>query len=74
MSFPVTVHVMEDSRNDGHVRARVFIGRNAGSRGKSGELVMRTDEWDELRGDLERALGHRFEVTQCHVDAASTTT
>lgn len=44
----VTVLLREDARNPGHVRIRVFVGRNPGSRGCAGQLVLRTDEWDEI--------------------------
>lgn len=49
---PVTWLFVEIDRNEAHVRVNVFIGRQPGSRGRAGELVLRTDEWDELRGRL----------------------
>lgn len=36
-------------RNPAHVRVGVWAGRQIGSRGKSGELVFRTDEWVAIR-------------------------
>jgi len=36
-------------RNPGHCGVQLFIGRNEGARGNSGEITMRTDEWDELQ-------------------------
>lgn len=50
---PVTVMFREDGRNPGHARVSVFVGRQPGARGHSGQLVLRTDEWDELRRVLE---------------------
>jgi len=44
----VTVALREDDRNPGHVRVSVFVGRRPGSRGHSGQIVLRTDEWDDL--------------------------
>jgi hypothetical protein len=42
-------------RNPRHTRVSVFAGTRAGSRGHSGVLVFRTEEWraleDILRGD-----------------------
>lgn len=48
----VSIAFRENSRNPGHVRVSVFIGRNKGARGNSGEIVVRTDEWDELRHQI----------------------
>lgn len=57
---PVTAHLREDGRNPGHARVSVFIGRQPGARGHSGQLVLRTDEWEELRAMLiERDEQHR---------------
>lgn len=47
----VTVRMQERSRNSGHVRVKVWAGRDPGHRGLCGELTFRTDEWDELRAD-----------------------
>ena len=52
MGDPVTVRLREDIRNPGHVHLSVFVGRHDGSRGHSGQLVLRTDEWDELRAKI----------------------
>jgi hypothetical protein len=38
--------------NPAHVRVGVWVGRNVGARGKSGELVFRVDEWDHVRERL----------------------
>lgn len=54
---PVTVSVREDDRNEAHVHLSVFVGRNPGARGRSGTLVLRTDEWDELRRVLAQREG-----------------
>jgi len=45
---PVTVAFRVDRQNPGHTFASVFIGRNVGARGHSGQLTIRTDEWNEL--------------------------
>lgn len=63
-SAPVTVTFREDDRNDAHVRVSVFIGRNEGARGHAGQLVMRTDEWDEARPWLE-TFGEWRHVLEC---------
>lgn len=52
---PVTIAFREDARNPAHVSLSVFIGRNEGARGLAGHLVVRTNEWDELRTLLEKA-------------------
>jgi hypothetical protein len=44
----VTVMMREVWRNPGHTGVQIFVGRNPGARGCSGEVTMRTDEWDEL--------------------------
>ena len=49
MARHVTITFREDERNEAHVRVSVFVGRNPGARGHSGQLVLRTDEWDEAR-------------------------
>lgn len=51
----------ENSRNPGHCRISVFVGRKRGSRGHSGEIVLRTDEWDEIR---ESFAGGLFEFQE----------
>lgn len=53
MFGPVSVALREVSRNPGHTRVQVFVGRTPGSRGMSGTLVLRTDEWDELAAMIE---------------------
>lgn len=50
-SVSVGYRVVE--RNPGHTTVSVFSGRQEGSRGHSGTLVFRTDEWDELPCDSE---------------------
>lgn len=50
---PVGVTMVETDRNPAHVRVKVWAGRNKGSRALAGELTFRTDEWDELREQLE---------------------
>ena len=62
MSEPVTVAFRETTRNPGHVRVSVFVGRNDGARGNSGELTLRTDEWDELQEAIRNNNG------RMHVD------
>jgi hypothetical protein len=42
--------------NAGHVKVQVFVGRNAGSRGNSGELTIRRDEWEALQAEIEEDL------------------
>lgn len=45
---PVTVTLRVDHQNPGHTWVTVFCGRNEGARGRAGQLVFRTDEWNEL--------------------------
>ena len=47
-----TVHLRVFDRNPGHTKAHVFVGRNPDARGNSGVLTFRTDEFDELFGDI----------------------
>lgn len=54
MDESVSVGFRENTRNPGHVRVSVFVGRNEGARGHSGEIVIRTDEWDELVDRINR--------------------
>jgi hypothetical protein len=51
---PVTALFRVVDRNPAHVRVVVWVGRNVGARGKSGELVFRVDEWDRVRAWLGR--------------------
>lgn len=57
---PVSVAFREDERNPGHVKVSVFIGRNPGSRGHSGQITIRTDEWDEMVEQIE-IIGHPYQ-------------
>lgn len=52
---PTSMGVKVIDRNPRHTRVTVFIGRTPGSRGKSGELTLRSDEFDEMvaTGELE---------------------
>lgn len=52
---PVTMGLRVDDANPGHTRLSVFVGRNPGARGHAGHLVLRTDEWDEIRTAVEDA-------------------
>ena len=45
----VTVGFRFNRMNPGHVTVSIFAGPNLGSRGHSGELVFRTDEWPIVR-------------------------
>lgn len=47
-----TVLLREVSRNEGHTKVAVFVGRGRGSRGYAGTLTLRTDEWDSLSSDF----------------------
>lgn len=49
---PVKLAFRVDERGPGHTKVSVFVGRQVGSRGHSGQLVFRTDEWDELSSGL----------------------
>ena len=51
----VTIAIDIDDQNPGHTRGRLFVGRNPGARGMSGQVVFRTDELTELaeRGVIE---------------------
>lgn len=44
----VTCGMRVDSSNEAHTMVSVFVGRNEGARGHSGNLVFRTDEWREI--------------------------
>lgn len=37
-----------DDRNAGHTRFTIFVGRNPDARGNAGQLILRTDEFDEI--------------------------
>jgi hypothetical protein len=50
----VTLAFREDERNGGHCRVSVFVGRDVGWRGYAGQILLRIDEWDELRERLLR--------------------
>jgi hypothetical protein len=54
MERPTKIALRVNDRNPGHVRLSLFVGRNPGSRVHAGEIVVRTDEWDELRDRIER--------------------
>lgn len=45
---PVTVAIRVDECNPAHVYASLFVGRNRGARGHSGDVVFHTDELAEL--------------------------
>jgi len=45
-----------------HVHAVVFVGRNKGSRGRAGELIMREEEWEVFRAALERGFGTALDL------------
>lgn len=47
---PPTIHLRIDDANPGHTRLSVFVGRNPGARCHSGQIVLRTDEWEQLLG------------------------
>lgn len=49
---PVIVGFRVDDVNPGHVHVSIFSGRNVGSRGHSGHLVFRADEWPEVRASF----------------------
>lgn len=53
---PLTVGLKVTNWSPGHTTASFFAGRNPDARGRSGELVFRNDEWDELQPVFE-ALG-----------------
>jgi hypothetical protein len=45
---PVTVWLRLDDRTGGHTHLSVFVGRDPGSRGHAGVIVLRNDELEEL--------------------------
>ena len=51
-SRPVSLMLRIVDQNAGHTTCTVWIGRTPGSRGNSGSLVIRTDEFDELVAQL----------------------
>lgn len=51
-----SVAVREDFRNQAHVQLRVFVGVSP-QRGLAGSLVLRVEEWDELRRQPEMPSG-----------------
>lgn len=57
----VTIAVREISRNPGHVYLSVWMGRDPGARGHCGDLVVRTDEWDDLRHNAQVG-GNEFKL------------
>lgn len=56
----VTVGLRVDRRTGGHVEVSLFAGRNRHARGRSGGLVFRIDEWDEIVAGLPE----RWEVIE----------
>lgn len=69
--LPVTVSLVEESRNPGHTRVTVRVGRGRHARALSGTLTLRSDEWDELIAASADplALRDRIEVTLGNVAA-----
>ena len=59
---PVTILLREVRRNPGHVRIRVFVGRQPGARGVAGELTLRVDEWDEICEEIQGSKDQSAEV------------
>ncbi len=55
---PVTVGWREDDRAGGYVQVSLFVGRNLGARARAGVIILRIDEWEEMRG---------FEGIRCDV-------
>lgn len=51
-----TMGMRVESRNPQHVRVSVWIGQRGKNRARAGELIFRTEEWDDLstRGDTRR--------------------
>lgn len=71
---PVTAAIRVDTQNAEHTMISVFVGRNEGARGHAGNLVLRTDELDQLgTRDSEGRLVVAFEtlpalnVKQVHI-------
>lgn len=56
------VHLRAEQQNGGHTTVGVFIGRNEGSRGKSGTIIVRNDEWLAICG-AELNDGQHLDVT-----------
>jgi len=53
---PVRIRLRVDDRTSGHTSLSVFIGRTPGALGRSGELVVRNDELEELIADGHLAM------------------
>lgn len=60
--LPVTVSLVEESRDPGHTRVKVRVGRGRHSRALSGVLTLRSDEWDELVAAAADPLAFRDRV------------
>ena len=50
----VGLRELVNESNPAHVKVQVFVGRQEGSRGNAGKLTLRRDEWEELKGIIER--------------------
>ena len=46
----LSIHLRAEAQNGGHTTVGVFIGRNPESRGKSGQIIVRNDEWLDITG------------------------
>jgi hypothetical protein len=49
----VSIMLRDEGLVGGHYRIGVFIGRTPGARGKSGQIIVREDEWREIVRILE---------------------
>lgn len=47
-----------------HVHAEVFVGRQRGSRGRAGEMILEVEEWELFRSGLEKGLGDQLEFAE----------
>lgn len=66
---PISILVRHQSIG-AHVHMDVFVGRQQGSRGRAGELILREEEWDVFRAGLEAGFGARLELVERVAPAA----
>ena len=52
------------ARHEGaHVRVKIWAGRNPGSLGLTGELIMRAEEWPSFRACFTRSTNVQIDYT-----------
>jgi hypothetical protein len=63
--YPAPISILVRHQTLGtHVHMDVFVGRQPGSRGRAGELMLRGDEWETFRAGLEAGFGDRLELVE----------